>query len=460
MFLGQKWPEAVNNFELLSIKSPDHSIDRGFYFIAPTSFHMKYFIFFTLISLNSICTASQLEEIKIIGNDYTQNDIILREIQHPIPGEYDSTLAQGDRNRIYNLGLFSTVEIERVDFSYTVFLVETFRFFPFPIVDYNEAKGWSYGGGIAYLNFRGMNQKLTIGGIIGEETTYFIDFRDPWIAGDHVSLSGSVYQFHTKNPVYSYYYKERGFNIGTGFYKNQFHKIKIQTSFESAAIDTSEVNEKNRVKHGAIPLIYKYIKGEFTYRYDTRDIYLDPTAGALITLNLNPKFSFGETENYHLFQIKYLKYFQLSSDFLNPVLSLETRVLLQQSKSFPIFAYQYLGGEDFVRGYSPLPDKNAVEISHLIEGYNIFYHSVQLQHTLIKKNDYNRFKFGFEFGIDMVYFADIGIISDEFNAFKLNNTIVGFGFGFRIFASGAGVIGIDFGFNPYGQQFPHLSDGY
>ena len=96
-----------------------------------------------------------------------------------------------------------------------------------------------------------------------------------------------------------------------------------------------------------------------------------------------------------------------------------------------------------------------MEISHLIEGYNIFYHSVQLQHTLIKKNDYNRF----EFGIDMVYFADIGIISDEFNAFKLNNTIVGFGFGFRIFASGAGVIGIDFGFNPYGQHFLHLSDG-
>ena len=419
---------------------------------------MKYFIFLTLISLPFICTASQLEEIKIIGNEHTQNYIILREIQHPIPGEYDSTLVREDRNRIYNLGLFSTVEIEQVDSTYTIFLVETFRYFPIPIVDFNEAKGWSYGGGIVFLNFRGMNEKLTIGGIIGEETTYFLDFRDPWIAGDHVSLSGSVYQFHTKNPVYSYYYNERGFNIGTRFYKNEFHKIKIQTGFEYAAIDTSEVNEKSNENQKVIPLKYKYIKGEFTYRYDTRDIYLDPTAGALITLNLNPKFSIGETENYHLFQIKYLKYFQLSRGFFNPVLSLETRLLLQQSESFPIFAYQYLGGEDFVRGYSPLPDKNAEEIAHLIEGYNIFYHTVQLQHTLIKKNDYNRFNIGIEFGIDMVYFADIGIISDEFSSFKLKNTIIGYGFGFRIFASGAGVIGVDFGFNPYGQQFLHLSD--
>ena len=419
---------------------------------------MKYFIFLTLISLPFICTASQLEEIKIIGNEHTQNDIILREIQHPIPGEYDSTLVREDRNRIYNLGLFSTVEIEQVDSTYTIFLVETFRYFPIPIVDFNEAKGWSYGGGIVFLNFRGMNEKLTIGGIIGEETTYFLDFRDPWIAGDHVSLSGSVYQFHTKNPVYSYYYNERGFNIGTGFYKNEFHKIKIQTGFEYAAIDTSEVNEKSNENQKVIPLKYKYIMGEFTYSYDTRDIYFDPTAGALITLNLNPKFSIGETENYHLFQIKYLKYFQLSRDFFNPVLSLETRLLLQQSESFPIFAYQYLGGEDFVRGYSPLPDKNAEEIALLIEGYNIFYHTVQLQHTLIKKNDYNRFNIGIEFGIDMVYFADIGIISDEFSSFKLKNTIIGYGFGFRILASGAGVIGIDFGFNPYGQQFLHLSD--
>ena len=55
----------------------------------------------------------------------------------------------------------------------------------------------------------------------------------------------------------------------------------------------------------------------------------------------------------------------------------------------------------------------------------------------------------------MVYFADIGVISYVLTSFKLKNTITGYGFGFRFFASGAGVIGIDFGFNPYGQQFTH-----
>jgi len=408
----------------------------------------------------SLCTASLVESINIVGNDHTQNRIILREIQHPIPGEYDSTLSLEDRNRIYNLGLFSTVEIKQIDSFYTVFLVETVQFYPIPLLDHNEAKGWSYGGAIAFLNFRGANQKLTFGSIIGKETSYFLDFKDPWIKGDHVSLSGIVYQSVTKNPLYSYNYKERGFSMGTGFYKNQFHKIKILIGIEYTAIDTSGINIAALEKYDNMPLNYKYMRGELTYRYDTRDIYLDPTEGSVTTLFLKPKLSFGQSENYHLFLFKYLKFFKISDEYLNPVLSFDTRFLFQKSKSFPIFAYIYLGGEGFVRGYSPIPEKNSSEVTNLIEGYNVVYHSVQLQHTLFEKEEFDFMKFGLELGIDMVYFVDMGIISDELISFKLKNTIVGYGFGFRFFASGAGVIEIDFGFNPYGQQFYHLSDSY
>jgi outer membrane protein assembly factor BamA len=213
-------------------------------------------------------------------------------------------------------------------------------------------------------------------------------------------------------------------------------------------------------KYDNIPLHYKYISGELTYQYDTRDIYVDPTSGTKTTLSLQPKLSFGQSENFYRFWFQYLKYFKISDGYLNPVLSFDTRFFFQQSKSFPIFAYQYLGGEDFVRGYSPIPEKNSSEVTNLIEGYNVVYHSVQLQHTLFEKEEFDLIKFGLELGIDMIYFVDMGIISDELISFKLKNTIVGYGFGFRFFASGAGVIEIDFGFNPYGQQFYHLSDSY
>jgi len=398
-----------------------------------------------------------MESIHIVGNEHTQDYIILREIHHPIPGELDTILSVQDRDRIYNLGLFSTVEIKKIDSSYTIILAETFRFIPIPIVEHSDAKGWLYGGAIAFLNFRGVNQKLAFGAstIIGEEVNYGLQFSDPWITGDHVSLFGEVYQRSGKNPFYSYNYKEKGFSIGTGFYKKKYHKFNIGMEISFTSIDTSGINVAVLEKYDNIPLNYKYIYGWLTYHYDTRDIYLDPTSGSLTTLSLTPKLSFGQSENYHLFWFQYIKFFKISEEYLNLVLSFDTRLLVQKSKSFPIFAYEYLGGEQFVRGYSPIPEKNSSKVTNLIEGYNVFYHSFQLQHTLIEKNEYYKIKFGLELGIDMVYFVDMGIISDELISFKLRNTIVGYGFGFRFFASGVGVIGIDFGFNPYRQKFIH-----
>ena len=84
-----------------------------------------------------------METVSIIGNDRTREHIILREIQHPIPGKYDSVIAGRDRDRIYNLALFSNVEIRQVDSVYTIFLVETFPIIPIPIIKYDEGKGIS-----------------------------------------------------------------------------------------------------------------------------------------------------------------------------------------------------------------------------------------------------------------------------------------------------------------------------
>jgi len=393
-------------------------------------------------------------DVKIIGNNNTRNEIILREIKHPYPAKFDSSMAKEDRNRIYNLGLFSTVDIQLIDSFYTVILVETFRFFPIPIADYNESKGWSYGGGIVFLNFNGRNQKLIFGGTRGEETTYFLDFNDPWISGDHVSLSGNIYQFRTQNPVFLYQYKERGINIGSGFYKKDIHKFNFLLGLEYAYIDTTEEEyDTSGINYPhEIHLDYQFIRGEFGYIYDKRDIYLDPSSGEKVTFYIKPKISIGNSDNYYRFQFGYSKFYQLSEFYLNPVFSVNSKLYLQFSNTLPIFEYQYLGGEDFVRGYSPLPEENDSEVSHLIEGFNIIYQSFQLQHTLFEKKDYS----GVELGIDMVYFYDFGISANKISSFRLQETLIGFGFGFRLFASGAGVIGIDFGFNPYGQKFLHF----
>ena len=60
--------------------------------------NLQSFLF--LLFINSVCFATQILNVKIIGNKNTRNEIILREINHPYPAEFDSSMAKEDRNRI------------------------------------------------------------------------------------------------------------------------------------------------------------------------------------------------------------------------------------------------------------------------------------------------------------------------------------------------------------------------
>ncbi len=409
---------------------------------------MKTLSVLSLISIYSICTAAYVDKLNIIGNEHTKMHIIERELYHPIPAEYDSTIAFSDRNRIYNLGLFSTVEIEQIDSFYTVFLVETFPVLPIPIIEYSEASGFSYGASIVHVNFRGVNEKLSLGLITGKETTYFFTFINPWILEDHVSLRGKFYQYHTQNPVYNYHYQENGFYVGTGYFNNKYHKYKLEIGVELINLDTTNNDFTQRE--------YEVLKSKFNYQYDTRDIYIDPTSGQLFSISILPKYYLYSSElSYYRTFLYNTWYFMLSEKLNNLVLSLKSAALLQHSQSFPIFANIYLGGEDFVRGYSPNPNENKYPANTLIEGYNILFQAIQLQHTLFEKKDYGNV----EMGMDLVYFVDMGIASDTYSSFQIKNLIIGYGLGLRLFTSGIGTIRVDIGFNPYGGWFWHPSDG-
>ena len=69
------------------------------------------FLFFVLISddVHALTPKHHIEKIEIIGLNKTKNYIIEREILHPLNASLDSTIANLDRNRIFNLGLFDNV---------------------------------------------------------------------------------------------------------------------------------------------------------------------------------------------------------------------------------------------------------------------------------------------------------------------------------------------------------------
>jgi len=414
--------------------------------------------FFSILTLFlSLVTAQPVDTISIIGNERTRDHIILRELQHPIPANFDSTTAGEDRDRIYNLGLFSTVDIQQVDSAYTVIVVETFPIIPIPIVEYDEGTGVSWGGGIAFLNFRGLNEKLIFGGITGKQSTYFFDFKDPWVWGDHVSFGAELYQFASESPIYNYRALIQNFQLETGYYRGNHHKFNYELAYQYISLDSTstDAGEYKKFFHSNSSSSYIYLKGLLHYQYDTRDIYTDPTKGERLKIRLTPAWGISHTSNRLKLELSFKKYLSLHGLILDPVLSMNSRLILKDTWDLPPFENEYLGGEGFVRGYSPVVQQNPEEVQFSMEGSQILYQNFQIQHTLARRRDFKKM----EVGIDLAYFIDFGISADSPKSFALKNSIFGYGAGFRFFLSGAGVISIDFGFNPYGTWFVHPSDG-
>ncbi len=401
--------------------------------------------------------AIPVETISIIGNDHTRDHIILRELQHPIPATFDSTVAGEDRDRIYNLGLFSMVDIQQVDSVYTIYVVETFPIIPIPIIEYDEGKGVSWGGGIAYLNFRGLNEKLIFGGVTGKQSTYFFDFKDPWVWGDHVSLGAKLFQYTSDSPVYNYQLMIQNIQFETGYYKGYHHKYNFEIAYQYISLDSSITNTEDysRYSYDFALTSFTYLSGLIYYQYDTRDVYTDPTKGERLKIRISPSLGLSNTSNRLQAEISYKKYHLLKGIALDPVLSAKSKLVLKDTYNLPVFGMEYLGGEGFVRGYSPIIQQNPEEVQSLMEGSQILYQNFQVQHTLLPRKDYRKV----ELGIDMAYFIDFGISANSPYNFSLKNGIVGYGAGVRLFLSGAGVISIDFGYNPYGTFFVHPSDG-
>ena len=396
----------------------------------------------------------KVDTIIINGNKQTQDYIIKREILHSMHTPIDSLVMLKDINRLYNLGIFSTVDINIENNAYNINVVESFAILPDLVIDYNEnLKKWSYGLGLAHINFLGLNQNLYIGGAFIGEEWFAISLYNPWIYGDHISLRTILYNRFSDNPFYEFSFNETYFLAESGFYKGLNNKFQFGLSYyknkKHTIPELLPINEQN---------IYKYINFEFSYQYDTRDVYKDPLKGSLFETNINYSKSLEDNiSDISQLSFSFQKFFLLKSKYFHePVLSYEFSGLFKYPSfaQLPIHEYEYLGGEDFVRGYSSFPDEFPSNFDKNIEVSNVIYNHFELQSTLLKKKDYGRI----EFGIDGVLFINSGIGSKTIGNLSLDNLLVGYGFGFKFFITGPPPISLMFGFNPYGQNYTHFSD--
>ena len=398
--------------------------------------------------MTTIPFAQIVSSIDIRGHQHTKEYVIKREIQHPLNVQLDSTLAQADRARIENLGIYSmvtwqAVPLEDGSVKLRYHVIESSRFFPMLAPSYEEDTGWSVVIGGIVKNVRGRNESLTIGGLIGGVDAYGFDFNNPWIFGDHVSLSLEVGK-HFSNHVFLPYERQVStFEINIGRYFGYEKRINVGLEYEKKDF----IGDSTTIE-------YYYFAPQGSFAYDTRDIYTDPSKGIYI-FHSAQYYKYLDMESGSLF------WTQSYSAFASPIKgNRKTTVganLTLNSTHGDLYKEMFmygLGGGYSVRGWK-------IETRKLYEqdkqpyrfGYYSAVSSLEIRQTIIPRFAIEQpSPFGpvkSELGLQAVLFIDSGVAGDNWHDLSKASPMYGVGLGVRIPAALAGIIRFDYGWSFY-----------
>ncbi|MFQ6616896.1 MAG: BamA/TamA family outer membrane protein [Fidelibacterota bacterium] len=396
-------------------------------------------------------------DIKVEGNRVTKDYIIEREIQHPELAPFDSSVAAEDRNRIDNLGIFSDVRFRleaNGDGSHTLIyrVQETWRIFPVPVVLYQEETGWSYGAAVLVKNFRGRNEILQAAGAMGGTVFGALQFENPWIAGDHVSMRAHAYRTVFNHPFLGFSYHETDLEVTLGRYFGYEWKLWVTASVEERMAKFFEKN-KDALRH-------RYFQSKFLLIHDTRDLYIDPSRGIKISGELRPEVGLDGNSPFNAFwEVQASAWRTLVAGPHQWVAGGSVFLHTYTGEGIP-YKILMAGGAESIRGWAVL-DSASYEGQRFRAGLNMYTATLELRQTLVPKYVT---PLGTEFGVILAEFVDLGRAHDDVLSLFQAAPMAGVGVGVRVFIPGAQLLRIDYGIGYYRGSWQsgrwHLSLGH
>ncbi|SFG67629.1 Surface antigen [Algoriphagus hitonicola] len=415
----------------------------------------------------------KVNNIFIIGNEKTQKDIILRELDFTTDFYYDwdtfLQIIQSDRQKIYNLRLFTTVEITPLltgtdEVEVLIAVKERWYVVPsiiFALADRNFSEWWTnqqrdfsrvnYGARISHANVGGRNEKLKFAGQLGFTKALDVLYSKPYIDKKQKhGLAAQVTFFDQKTiPI-------RSANNRQVFYSNEtedvlrknlaaalrytfrrtfynFHLVNV--GFNKTWIDPDVLIENpDYFQHDNTELSYFWLT--YSFRHDKRDNIAYATQGELLQISAT-KYGLFNLEDIDEIELNLTanKYFKLNEKF-HIASGLTTNWFLSPRQPYTLV--RGIGySPNFIRGY----ELNVIEGQQLyvhknsfrwkfldfefdisqtipLEEFSIipfqFYLSANFDHGYVKDRNYlpenlaltNRYLYGYGLGIDMVGLYD------------------------------------------------------
>lgn len=295
----------------------------------------------------------KVNNIFIIGNEKTQQNIILRELDFTTDYYYEwetfMEIIRTDQQKIYNLRLFTEVEITPLftgDRAVEILISVKERWYVLPSFIFqladrnfsewwtNQGKDWSrvnYGVKINHNNVGGRNEKLRFSGQLGFTKGLDILYSKPYI--DKNQKHGLTAQLtyadqktiaiKSENNRQVFYTNEQEQVLRKSFstalrysYRRSFYNYHFLSLGYTKTWVNAEVLDENPAyfQHGDNDLRYAFL--QYSFRHDNRNIAAYATSGELLQITAT-KYGIFYTKDLDEVEVNLVanKYFPISDKF-------------------------------------------------------------------------------------------------------------------------------------------------
>ncbi len=377
-----------------------------------------------------------IDSIVIIGNDQTEDFIILRELTVAIGDTLNPVLAEYNRERVYSLNIFNVVKLdpfELNDINYLLIAIEeSWYIYPLPFLTLKD-RDWnkiSYGVAVKIANFRGRNETLRGRLALGYDPSLSFSYSNPNLSRNldlfsnfQIGLQEVNNRSETAEELaggdfeHKFYFAKITFGKRFGL----FHRFAltagydyIETPFFIEGVSASNERIDRTVILGA------------SYNYDTRDLRQYASNGLFAFASYELKGMGFNDINYRVAYLDYREYRPVISSL---VLKWRFAARITNGK-VPFYDYSFLGLGQRIRGHW---DEQQ-------EGNDLFIGSLELDYWIL--NDYRLNLYwipllpnsllSYRVGLVWELFADTGTTRLNGEPLALNQFSTGYGTGVSI----------------------------
>ena len=397
-----------------------------------------------------------VDSIQIFGNETTKDEIIFKEITCNIGDTVNSKLLKYNKERIYSLGLFTSVRVipyKIKNKNIIAFKVEeSWYLYPIPFLQLKDRdwKKLSYGLALLMYNFRGRNETLAFKGALGYDPSLQLSYKNPYLNLDKnisFTFNLNLQKVRSKSNIakrlagFDFDQKVYSVNVTVGKRFDIYNNASVSASFNS--IETPFYIRGISASDNRVDNLFSLA---FNYTFDNRDLHQFPSEGFFVSSLLQLKGLGIDGISYQVFNFDVRKYFKLNESFI-----LKSRFATRQTFGdlIPYYDNSFLGFAERIRGH----------FKEELEGNNSYIGSVELDYALLKDINLSldfipiipKSLLNYRFAIYLQLFADTGTIQNKNEPLSLKKLNSGYGIGLTLLLLPYHVLRFERAWDEYGN---------